>query len=342
MEQEKEQENKAGLKVLAKSVQQDNPTEDDPPHPKNFWETIVDLVQGFAQLISSGSQPTASPTLPPPNVTIIHAATATSTPTLTPTLSPTTTPMFTPTPRPTSSYLEDQLQTYGIQLRGGDNGLTGTILQAAQLAAQTFQPLTGGTPQQSFIMSHGTLAIIVNENANIGNGMCITERVVPGTRYWPYTEPEPSFNVGTTITCNEAPTLTVLLHEFGHAFDNNYRIHGSPNQGHLLSDSLEDLIVRGNYIRQILLSENGTNNVARTSLGFNGSQAPSLENPWTPTRIEEFGDTYLNGVLDRTSINPNRNGFSDNEYGDARRNEWGNLTHQWQNDMQGWFDAFLQ
>lgn len=98
-----------------------------------------------------------------------------------------------------------------------------------------------------------------------------------------------------------------------------------------------DLQVGNTYIRQVL-----PGNVIRTSDGFLGSREPSLENYWTPSLIEEFGDTYLNAVLDGTNINQNTNGFSDDPqgHGDARRDEWNSLIEQWRNDMQGHFDGF--
>jgi hypothetical protein len=257
----------------------------------------------------------------------------TPSPTPTPTLQQTATSVFTVTPRPTSSYLEDQLRAYGIQVVGADSSLATTLLQAVNISSAKFSVLTGGTPQQSFIMSHGTLAVIIDKDADITNGNCETERVAPNTRYWPYGQLEPDYNVGQTITCKDTPTLTNTLHEFAHAFDNNYNIFGNPD--HLLSDYMGDLKVGDAYIRQVLPGY-----VIRTSDGFKLTKEPALENYWTPSLTEEFGDTYLNAVLDGTNVNKSTNGFTDDQAGDLRRQEWDNLMDRWKNDMQNYINGF--
>jgi hypothetical protein len=317
-----------GPKVLAMPVQ-----DDDPP---KWWDirnpdwTFVGAVQDILGIDPNYQPaPTAMPTA------TLKPWWFTPSPTPTPTLQQTATSVFTVTPRPTSSYLEDQLRAYGIQVVGADSSLATTLLQAVNISSEKFSLFTGGTPQQSFIMSHGTLAIIIDKDADITNGICETEHVVPNTRYWPSGQLEPDYNVGQTITCTEAPTLTNTLHEFGHAFDNNYKTFGNPE--HLLSDYMSDLKVGDAYIRQVL-----PGNVIRTSDGFKGDKDPSLENYWSPSLIEEFGDTYLNAVLDGTEINQEFNGFSDDQkgYGDVRRDEWNSLIERWKNDMQSHFDSF--
>lgn len=247
------------------------------------------------------------------------------------------TPLPTRTPLPTSTpYLEDQLGKYGIKnLINVDSDLLPIIWQATQLTANKFQPFTGGTPQQAFIMSHGTIAIIINKDTRIDNGNCETERVILGTQYWNYGQKEPAFDVQTTITCKEPPSLANLIHEFVHAFDLNYRVFGSPSQN-LFSDNLSDLIVNGEPIRRITIE----GDVIRDPRGFVDGDV-SWENSWTPSKVEEFADTQMNSIFDGSGVD-STHGFTNDKFGNARRDEWNNLMNQWRQDMQTHFDAFLK
>lgn len=291
---------------------------------KNLWEGFKDFVYQVWHAGEKTPAPTVVPWFITPSPTAILPSVSTST------------PQFSVTPRPTSTYLNDQLETYGIKnLINVNSDLVLTILQATQLTANKFQPFTGGTPQQAFIMSHGTIAIIINKDAQIDNGNCEAERVVPGTQYWTYGQKEPAFDVQTTITCKEPPSLANLIHEFVHAFDLNYRVFGSPSQN-LFSDNLSDLIVNGEPIRRITIG----GNVIRDPRGFiAGSQ--SQENPWTPLSIEEFADTQMNAILDGSGVD-NIHGFTSDKFGNARREEWNVLMNQWKQNMQTHFDAFLK
>jgi len=309
-----------------------------------WWNLVCHLRKLFG--VGKQPPPTATPTSTPAPTSTPTLAPMTQTPTQTliPELAThfayatANTPIPTRTPLPTSTpltYLDAQLQAYGIDTRMVDNNLLPVILKATQLTANKFQPLTGGTPQQAFIMSHGTIAIIINENAQIDKGNCETVRVVPGTQYWPYGQKEPTYNVGATITCKNPPSLANWIHEFVHAFDLNYRVFGSPNLANLFSDNLKDLIVGDQYIRTI----NVGGDVIRDPRGF-VARRNSWES-WMPSSTEEFADTQTNAILDGSGVDI-MHGFTNDAYGNARRDEWNALMNQWQQDMQAHFEAFMK
>jgi hypothetical protein len=333
--QEEVKKNASGVgKPLAMPVKNDDsPSDEEKSWFKEKWDNFVISVQirlgidKYLEKLQEQAARTPTPTLAPWYFT--------PSPTITPTPLYTATPQFTNTPHPTSTYLDDQLKTFGIELRNVDSDLLTTIFQATQLTANKFQPLTGGTPQQAFIMSHGTIAIIINKDAQIDNGNCEAERVVKGTQYWTKEQKEPTFNVQTTITCKESPSLANLIHEFVHAFDLNYRVFGNPSQN-LFSDNLSNLIVDDEPIRRITID----GNVIRDQRGFI-TGLKSLENPGTPFKIEEFADTQMNAILDGSGVD-STHGFKNDNYGNARHDEWKDLMKQWQQDMQAHFDTFLK
>ncbi|GAB4401939.1 MAG: hypothetical protein OHK003_28910 [Anaerolineales bacterium] len=157
----------AGGKVLAIPFPQEpNPLDYEDCKPLDLACHVRNVKTWWNNLGTESSQlqPTTTPTstllpmtqtptktLHPDEATIIAYETA-------------NTPLPTRTPLPTSTpYLEDQLGKYGIKnLINVDSDLLPIIWQATQLTANKFQPFTSGTPQQAFIRSHGTIAIIID------------------------------------------------------------------------------------------------------------------------------------------------------------------------------------
>jgi hypothetical protein len=200
------------------------------------------------------------------------------------------------------------LAKYGIATINTTFAQNITIYKAVVLSGQKFNDYLGSniggkqdvyrySEADAFISTHGEITITFDPNANI-RGSCET--------------------VLNSITCDTSPSVTGVLHEFGHVFDNHDR-YNSPGDADLFA---------GNYFDSTELPRNFNGYQCRTSPCLEHSWQdfpidPDFENP-TLNFLEEFGDMYLNWVLDGNPDYP-QNGFTTDLAGEARRQDMNNF-----------------
>jgi len=184
------------------------------------------------------------------------------------------------------------LSKYGISAQGNNREQQWVIAIAATYSGEKFSQFIPGSSVNAFRKAHGAISIEV-VGGIIKDGNCET--------------------TGSTIICINSPTLTNILHEFGHVFDNHY----SDLTGKLASDNIPMEWNR---------SEEGYKCPDRPCMEHSDYKFQYLDHPL----LEEFGDMYLNWVLDTTNINPAKMGFSTDVMGNARRN-W----------MNSWMETFI-
>jgi hypothetical protein len=185
------------------------------------------------------------------------------------------------------------LSRYGISAQGYNREQQWGIAIAATYSGEKFSQFIPGSSIDSFRKAHGNIIMIFDPDADI-EGYCET--------------------TGNSITCDTVPGLSAILHEFGHVFDNHY----SDLTGKLASDNIPAEWNR---------SEGGYKCPRTPCMEHSDFEFPNLPHPL----LEEFGDMYLNWVLDTTNINPAEMGFLLSDMGIARRN-W----------MNTWMNNFIQ
>jgi RHS repeat-associated protein len=216
---------------------------------------------------------------------------------------------------------------FGIQTNYGlmtDVGRK-VVYEAARLTAHKLGEVLGSqgiyftSYGEAFKKIHGNISIKVLHSIDLGIAN--------------YGQPAICKTLGTTITCREEPTITNLLHEFGHAFDTRYQflvrdLKPSGFGTYKASDHLAStLIAQENPFSAQEVIRDYNSIIGRTNLGFKCSRSPCQENI-DPYLHEEFADTYMNWILDQKKEYPD-NGFTKNLAGRTRREEIDDLMKQW-------------
>ena len=178
-----------------------------------------------------------------------------------------------------------------------------TASEAIELSGESLSPMIGGSPDYAFY------AVLGNFELNIDPSI---QDQLEGARCRTTTP---------IISCWAVPPLQTLLHELGHVFDVRYQQLSGGD--HLASDLLPTLAVGDVEMR---LTSAGD---VRTDWGFMCGGLPCLASQ-EQRLTEELADTYMNWVLDPLQQQYPRNGFMDDDYGNARRDEWQRLMRtQW-------------
>lgn len=310
------------------------PIQDDPPPPKTFLEEVKDWWQGVKQWFGGSAQPTSTATLPPPNVTIIHA-TGTPTLTLMPTLTSTSTPTI--TPRPTLESPRDELRIYGIEPFGMNTIAEKVLLEASHLVGVNLMPILGvSSPDEAFRKANGAIAVIVDPNAvffdpygNIASGNCQTTQTTPRIFTEPFDFREDdrrfvaAYQTGTgeekristsgfqAVICKEPPTLENMIHEFGHTapmhlnYDILNKFTSIPyGNGEYLDEK------DGYWIREGIGFKNGEDSLEHKINSHNESQVDGY------AKVEQFADMFLNWNMEQ--VGSENYGFTNDEAGSAR------------------------
>jgi RHS repeat-associated protein len=181
------------------------------------------------------------------------------------------------------------LSRYGISTQGYNREQQWGIAIAATYSGEKFSQFIPGSSIDAFRKAHGNIIMNFDPDADI-EGYCET--------------------TGNSITCDTVPGLSAILHEFGHVFDNYYLANSPGDKG----------LFASNYLP-----------MPRRFEGYKCNQSPCLEHSWFVfpndpdfedpkfNFLEEFGDMYMNWVLDETNINPAKIGFTDDKWGNIRR-----------------------
>ncbi len=193
--------------------------------------------------------------------------------------------------------IDANLNTYGITVSGSLEEKKNAG-QAAIFSGNKFSTYLKTNPQAAFRQAHGDIKIVSDQTRS----NCETDSVT------------------STITCGASSFyITALLHEFGHIFDNRYNSLTNDKNA-----AGEDIGASG-YVPSAWEGN---------SDGYKCVYSPCMEHslqgwPNLPHNLsEEFGDMYLNWVVDNLNIDPAHMGFSNVGLGPDRRT-WMNSTMPW-------------
>lgn len=231
---------------------------------------------------------------------------------------------------PPSDPVEDEIENaaalYGISITVVEGGrkLTDvekyTILKAATISGNFWRAylnqayLDGKIPYSylrawdAFIAMHGNIVFRLGYGNIYIDGVLMFEAT---EETWP--KGDNCVTVQNVIACRTFPSISNLLHEFGHVFDIHQEAidHGAPHD----LDPIK--VEEGEYLDY----KNGA--WYRDTRGFKCAEKSCMANPpvgdFTSgvAMREQLADMYMNLLLDGTG-DPDH-GFTDDKYGDARR-----------------------
>ena len=188
--------------------------------------------------------------------------------------------------------VDEYLHAFGLMVQYDEESKEGnkdktehkwTMVYTAMYSGEKMASIYGGTTDQAFRRAHGPASIdIIGGGTKDGN--CET--------------------IGNSITCHESPDIQTTLHEFGHVFD----VHNKNQESGYSPSDYVPIEWNGN--------PNGYKCDHSPCMEHSLQQFPNLQHGLN----EEFGDMYLNWVLDGNDDFP-LNGFDENVMENKRRDK---------------------